>query len=135
MTRARTLVAWLLVASLSAATACEESRYGHVELHRVGGHPQAGIEPGGLVVPEGGVIVFEAEPRSDAGSPGYTGLERFKLRPSDPDIAMAHRAILRDTWVVSGLSIGRTELQVLVDGDVVDDVPVEIVPVETEEGP
>ena len=36
---------------------------------------------------------------------------------------------------MSGLSIGRTELQVLVDGDVVDDVPVEIVPVETEEGP
>jgi hypothetical protein len=124
----------LLCLSLFVATACEASRYGNVELHRVGGHPEAEIGPGGLVVPEGGVIVFEAQPLADAASPAYVGLERFKLRPSDSDVAMAHRAILRDTWVVSGLSLGRTELQVLVDGEVVDDVPVEIVPA-PEDGP
>jgi hypothetical protein len=136
MTSARCFGASLLVAaSLFVAAACEASRYGHVEIHRVGGHPDAEIGPGGFVVPEGGVIVFEAQPLSDAGSPAYVGLERFKLRPSDPDVAMAHRAILRDTWVVSGLSLGRTELQVIVDGDVVDDVAVEIVPVELEDAP
>jgi len=136
MSRTRMLGASLLLAgSLSLTTACEASRYGNVELHRVGGHPQAGIGPGGFVVPEGGVIVFEAQPLADAGSPGYVGLERFKLRPSNPDVAMAHRAILRDTWVVSGLSLGHTELQVLVDNEVVDDVPVEIVIAEAEEGP
>lgn len=135
MTCTRTLRALLLLASLAAAAACESSRYGHVELYRVGGHAEAAIAPGGLSLPEGGVLVFEAQPRADAGSPEYAGLERFKLRPSDPDVAMAHRAILRDTWVVSGMSVGETRLQVLVDGEVVDEVPVEVfAAVEEDEG-
>jgi hypothetical protein len=126
MIGARTLRTLLLVAPLAAMAGCESSRYGHVELYRVGGHPDAGIAPSGLSLPEGGVLVFEAQPRADAASPEYSGLERFKLRPSDPDVAMAHRAILRDTWVVSGMSIGETRLQVLIDDQVVDDVPVEV---------
>jgi hypothetical protein len=127
MSRARLFGPCLLLAAASlVTTACESSRYGHVELYRVGGHPEAEIAPSGLSLPEGGVLVFEAQPRADAASPEYVGLERFKLRPSDPDVAMAHRAILRDTWVVSGMSVGETRLQVLVDGEVVDDVPVEV---------
>lgn len=134
MSRARFVGSCLLLAAASlVATACEQSRYGHVELYRVGGHPDAEIAPSGLSVPDGGVLVFEAQPRSEAASPEYTGLERFKLRPSDPDVAMAHRAILRDTWVVSGMSIGETRLQVLVDNEVVDDVPVEVFAAEPEE--
>jgi hypothetical protein len=126
MIGARTLRTLLLVVPLAVMAACESSRYGHVELYRVGGHPDAEIAPSGLSLPEGGVLVFEAQPRADAASPEYSGLERFKLRPADPDVAMAHRAILRDTWVVSGMSLGETRLQVLVDDQVVDDVPVEV---------
>jgi hypothetical protein len=133
MTRARAFGPWLLVASLSAASGCESSRYGHVELYRVGGHPDAEITPSGLSIPEGGVLLFEAQPRAETGSPEYVGLERFKLRPSDPHVATAHRTILRDTWVVSGMAAGSTRLQVLVDGEVVDDVPVEIVVAEGED--
>jgi hypothetical protein len=128
MSRTRIIMLWALsVVPLVVASACQSSRYDRVELYRVDGHPDAGIEPGGIVVPEGGVLVFEAQPRAETASPEYVGLERFKLRPADPDVAMAYRAILSDTWVVSGMSIGRTELQVIIDGDVVDEVPVEIV--------
>jgi hypothetical protein len=122
----------LLAVGLCAATACEESRYDHVDLFRLQGDGGAQIGSGGLVVPEGGVLVFEAHPRAEATSAEYVGLERFKLRPSDPDVAMARRAILRDTWVVSGVSVGTTQLQVLVDNDVVDSIPVEII--EEEDG-
>ena len=124
MTRASSITALALVAVL--ASGCESSRYGHVELYRVGGHASAEIGPGGLSVPEGGVIVFEAQPYADAGSSDYVGLERFKLRPADPDVAVAYRAILRDTWVVGGRTEGSTVLHVIVDGQVVDEVPVEI---------
>lgn len=127
MIRTSMLGAWLGGALLLSTSACESSRYDRVELHRTGGHPEAGIAPNGLTVPEGGVLVFKAQPRAAAASPEYEGLERFKLTPSDPDVATAHRAILRDTWVVSGMSIGTTQLLVIVDGDVVDEVPVEIV--------
>lgn len=133
MTRARLLCSYLCGAAILSAIACESSRYDRVELHRTGGHPDAGIAPGGLTVPEGGVLVFRAQPRAEAASPEYEGLERFKLTSSDPDVALAHRAILRDTWVVSGMSVGTTQLLVILDGDVVDEVPVEIV-VPQEEG-
>jgi hypothetical protein len=116
----------LLAVALCATAACEEARFDHVELYRLDGDAEAEIGSDGLVVPEGGVLVFEAYPRAEATSPEYVGLERFKLRPSDPDVAMAHRAILRDTWVVSGVSVGTTELQVLVDNELVDRIPVEI---------
>jgi hypothetical protein len=130
MTRAR-IVAWSLwVGLLGLATACEASRYGHVDLYQVGGHGAADIGPAGITVPEGGVIVFEAQPRAERASPPYKGWERFKLRVTDTRVALAYRAILRDTWVVGGLSVGTTRLQVLIDGEVVDDVPVEIVAAE-----
>lgn len=125
MTRARSIGAPLLLACF-AALACESSGYSHVELYRVSGHPDAELGSGGLSVPDGGVLVFEAQPRANASAPEYEGLERFKLRPADPDVALAHRAILRDTWVVSGMSVGETRLHVIIDGEVVDDVPVEI---------
>ncbi len=113
-------------AALASAVGCESSRFGHVQLFEVQGSPGAEITDK-ITVPEGGVIVFEAFPKADGVSPEYVGLERFKLRPDDPNVAEARRAILRDTWVVSGISIGTTRLQVLVDGEVVDGVPVEIV--------
>jgi hypothetical protein len=130
MTRARSFRSWgswLALVAIVSTSACESSRYDRVELHRTGGHPEAEIDPGGLTVPEGGVLVFRAQPRAEVSSPEYEGLERFKLTPSDSSVATAHRAILRDTWVVSGMSIGSTQLLVIVDGDVVDEVPVEIV--------
>lgn len=132
MIRSSTIGACLCAAVILSASACESSRYDRVELHRTGGHPEAEIAPDGLTVPEGGVLVFKAQPRAAAASPELEGLERFKLTPSDSSVATAHRAILRDTWVVSGMSIGTTELLVIVDGDVVDEVPVEIVAPEEE---
>lgn len=131
MSRARIVVsASLLAALLGGATACEASRYDHVDLYRVGGHSAAELDDGGIRVPEGGVIVFEAQPRAESSSPEYVGFERFKLRPTDPDVATAYRSILRDTWVVSGMGIGSTRLQVLVDDEVVDDMPIEVVAAE-----
>lgn len=130
MSRARMVAVPLLVALLGGATACEASRYDHVDLYRVDGHPGAALDGGAIRVPEGGVIVFEAQPRAAASSPDYVGFERFKLRPADPDVATAYRSILRDTWVVSGMAIGSTRLQVLIDDEVVDDMPVEIVAAE-----
>lgn len=123
-----------LAAALGAGAACEASRYGHVELFELRGTAEADIDRDGIVVPEGGVIVFEAKPRADGASPEYVGLERFKLRPGDPDVAMARRSILRDTWVVNGVAMGTTELHVMVDGDVVDRIPVEVTAPVDEEG-
>jgi hypothetical protein len=126
MSRARIVAASLLTGLLGLATACEASRFGHVELYRVGGDYGAEIGPNGITVPEGGVIVFEAQPYAEPASPEYKGWEDFDLRSTDASVAEAHRSILRDTWVVSGLLVGRTRLQVRIDGERVDDVPVEV---------
>ncbi len=118
---------WIaVVGMLMGAASCDSARFDHVELYEIQGSPGAEISSS-IIVPQGGVILFEAFPRAEANSVEYVGLERFKLRPDDPNVAEAHRAILRDTWVVSGIAVGTTRLQVLVDNEVVDRIPVEIV--------
>lgn len=120
------LLRTLSLSLLLAAAACESARFDHVELYEIEGSPGAKITTA-IIVPEGGVVVFEAYPRAESASREYEGLERFKLRSSDDDVADVHRAILRDAWVVSGMARGSTSLKVLVDDELVDTIPVEIV--------
>jgi hypothetical protein len=134
MSRLHTIGGGLGVAALLLASACESSRFGHLELYRTGGSYGAEISHE-ILVPEGGVILFEAFPRADPSSPEYIGLERLDLRPANPEVAFVSRAILSDTWVVGGMGVGSTQLHVEVDGDVVDTIPVEIFEGSEEEAP
>ncbi len=118
--------ACLSILLVLASAACESVRYDHVDVYLVDGHPEASLSQGELWVPEGGVLVFEAQPRAQQPSAPYQGLERFELRAVQPQVAEVRRAILRDTWVVSGISVGHAELQVIVDDGVVDELSVQV---------
>lgn len=129
---------WLargLVAALLGVTACDAARYGYVSMGEVNGTPGATLDAGRIIVPEGGVLVFRAEPRTDPGAREYLGLERFELLSREPSTAQVRHSILADTWVVNGVAVGSTELDVLVDGEVVDAIAVEVSPSDEEGAP
>lgn len=132
MSRGRTGWVGVVLFGLLASSGCDPE-YGRVSLHQRRSTPGAELGAEGIVVPEGGVLIFTAQPRAD-GSQQYVGFERFELVPSDSRIAEARRSILRDTWVVNGVETGTLELDVVIDGDVVDHIPVEVIP-SSEVGP
>ncbi|MCX4239940.1 hypothetical protein [Paraliomyxa miuraensis] len=115
-----------LALGLFGTVACDPE-FGRVSLHQLRATPEAELGAQGIVVPEGGVLVFEAQPRAAEGSRDYVGFERFEMRPSDSRKVEVRRSIVRDVWVVNGVESGSTALQVLIDGDVVDTIPVDVV--------
>ncbi len=104
------------------ASACDPE-YGELEIFVLDGTPGARASSTQMVVPVGGLLVFEAQPRSD-GAREYTGMERFELRTATFGVAELRRAVLRDTWVLNGLEAGETSIQVRVDGRTVDSIVV-----------
>lgn len=102
------------------------SAYGGVDIYVVGGDLDAVASPAGIRVTEGGVVVIEANPIAEEGHDDYNGLERFELRIADSRIARARRGVLKDTWVINGLAVGTTRVQVRVDGQLEHLIPMQV---------
>ncbi len=114
-------------ALLLGASACDQAaRYDRVNMYKVAGSVEADVEPGLLVVPRGGVLMFEAEPLSESGRREYTGMERFELFGTQPDVVGVRRSIRANSWVINGVRAGTATIVVELDGDPVDEIRVEV---------
>lgn len=116
----------LVLAALAVVSASCGSAYDHVEIYTIGGDFDAVASPAGIRVTEGGVVVLEAEPIAQEGHDAYEGLERFELRVADTRIARVRRGVLKDSWVVNGLEVGTTRVQVRVDGELEQLIPLQV---------
>lgn len=113
--------------ALLAALPCScGSAYDRVDIYVIGGDFDAVASPAGIRVTEGGVVVIEAEPIAEDGHKPYNGLERFELRVADTRIARVRHGVLKDSWVINGLEVGTTRLQVRVDGELEQLVPLQV---------
>jgi hypothetical protein len=116
----------LVLAALAVVSASCGSAYDHVEIYTIGGDFDAVASPAGIRATEGGVVVLEAEPVAQEGHDAYDGLERFELRVADTRIARVRRGVLKDSWVVNGLEVGTTRVQVRVDGELEQLIPLQV---------
>lgn len=120
----RTLLGAALLLSMGA---CDESaRYDHVNMFKVAGDVEGDVERGMLLVPHGGVLMFEAKPVAEPGRRGFDGLERFELVGTQPDVVGVRRSIRSDAWVVNGVRPGSASIVVELDGEPVDTLTVEV---------
>lgn len=117
----------IVVAALLLA-ACGPD-YSHLEFDQVA------IAPGTLIFSEEKIVISEAAAARvsataywDNGEAIDTADTSVRLRSADPDI-FGVDAIVGDTALLFyGIAVGGSELVVRVDGDVVDRIPVTIVP-------
>ncbi|MCH9686380.1 MAG: hypothetical protein K0V04_33415 [Deltaproteobacteria bacterium] len=129
MIRGRIVAAWLLAATSALAVACSP-RYDSVELRRVAGHPAARVSDREITVPEGGLVVIEADALSAAGSRDYEAIDAMELFSGNSDRVRVVQGLRVDTWMVLGVSQGDTEVLVRLNDRVEDGIPVRVTPQE-----
>lgn len=118
---------WIALVGLLALAGCDPE-YGTLRIREGAGEfNSAYVGSDGVVVEEGHVIIAFAEPIAAGGTKEYQGLERFQVEAANPSIATVSRGVLRDSFVIAGARIGNTRLEVLINGEIVDTVPLEVV--------
>lgn len=119
--RIRTFLAAVLLLA-----GCESARFDRVRMTKLVGDDLSEVSSQGVIVRRGTALMFNAQPLSEPGAPEYKGLERFKLISTNPDIAEIRRAVVRDAWVVTGGRPGSARMLVEIDGEIVDDIPLQV---------
>lgn len=124
MRRDRILGSCLAALSVLGLAACEPS-YEGISVRRVAGSYDAEISGSEMSVPEGAVVVFEPELQADRGD--YDALDVIDFQPHDRDVARVVPGLRAGTWMLLGASRGETELDVFVNDQLEDTIPVRVV--------
>lgn len=119
-----TLRKLIVLASLAAASC--GGAYDRLELFVIGGDRRTEVSTERIRIGEGGVVVIEARAESDADHGEYNGLEELELRMSDSRVARVRKGVLKDSWVINGAEPGDTVMQIRVDGQLEQVVPVRV---------
>ncbi len=101
------------------------ARYDRLNVYKQAGDSFADAGPGGIVVPVGGVVMFKARAIAD-GARDFVGFEELELVPDQPDVANVRRSIRSDSWVVNGKRAGSGNILVMLDGEPVDSISIEV---------
>lgn len=121
-----TLAAALATAGTLLAGCTPE--YGRVELDAVAGSDPATVSSDGITVVEGATVVFEADLRADFRKRGrYDAIDEVRFSSNDDAIARVVPGLHWDVWIVLGGSVGVTQLDVIVNGQLEDTIDVEVV--------
>lgn len=101
-------------------------RYEALHVQRVNGHLDARGSEAGFSVPEGTLLVFEVDPRSHRGRE-YDATDEVELEVEHPEVARIVQGLATDTWMLLGVGVGQTVVEVSINGEVHDHLPVDIV--------
>lgn len=114
------VAAFLLVLGVGA---CEPA-YEGISLRRVGGNLAAEIDGREVSVPEGTLLIFEPELEARRGK--YDALDEVAFEVLDGDVAQVIPGLRAGTWMLLGATEGRTEVDVLVNGEHEDSLVVRV---------
>jgi hypothetical protein len=115
------LAALLLV----GASACSP-RYETIEVDRVAGHVDADVSSSAFEVPEGGLVVFSIDAESEAARRDYDAFDDVELSTEHPSVARIEQGLATGTWMLMGVREGRTVLEVRINGELEDQLPVDV---------
>ena len=124
----RTIISTALLASTVCSLAACAPRYESIDVVRRGGAEGAYGSADEFEVPEGGVLLFAAAPVADDSRPEYEEDEgELELFVADPDVAQLIAGRREGEWLMMGIAAGETELEVVVDDELQERIPVIIV--------
>lgn len=114
----------LMALVLAGASACAPS-YDTLEVDWIQGSVGAEASGGGFSVQEGKLIVFSAKPESGHGR-AYEAIDVLELASEAPQVARVEQGLAVGTWMIMGVARGSTALEVRIDGELEDRIPVEV---------
>lgn len=114
----------LMTLVLAAASACAPS-YDTLEVDWIQGSVGAEASADGFSVQEGKLIVFSAKPESGHGR-AYEAIDVLELASEAPSVARVEQGLAVGTWMIMGVARGSTTLEVRVDGELEDRIPVDV---------
>ena len=123
MKRLRSACAAAVLAATSLGAGCS-AEYGGISIYKVDGDAGSVADRSRIRLRQGRVLVFEAHVREADPDRPYQGFEEVELWSPERDVAEVRPVVLVDTWMVIGFSPGETQMQVRVDGDIVESVPI-----------
>lgn len=109
---------------LASASACTPS-YGTLAVDRIQGSLGAEASADGFSVQEGKLIVFSASPESARGR-DYEVIDVLELDSEAPEVARVEQGLAVGTWMIMGVARGSTTLEVRIDGELEDRLPVAV---------
>lgn len=125
------LIAGLAV--LAVLAGCQ-SDYQTLRVRRLAGAEQAEANDQGFIVPEGRIVVFSAKPISRDTAEEYDVTDVLELRSVDSRIARVVPGVRVDSFAITGGSVGQTEIEVFINGDFQEAIPVVVDRQVAEEG-
>lgn len=121
------------LALLAALAGCQ-SDYETLRVRRLAGAEEAEASGQGFIVPEGRIVAFTAKAISRDTAEEYDVTDVLELRSVDSRIARVVPGVRVDTWAITAGSVGQTEIEVFVNGDFQEAIPVVVDRQAVEEG-
>jgi hypothetical protein len=115
----------LVALVIAGVSACSPS-YERLEVDRIQGPVEAELSGSAIVVPEGKLVVFSAEP-SSSRIRDYDATHELELVSASPGVARVEQGIAVDTWMVMGVARGQTTLEVRIEGELEDRITVDVI--------
>ncbi len=115
------LCSWVVI----GLSACG-SQYESIDVRRVGGHVEARGSHSGFTVPEGGLLVFDVGANAEGSSRDYDVTDVVELSSQDVEVARFVQGLATDSWMLMGVHAGQTSVDVRINGEVVEQIPVDI---------
>ncbi len=124
----RRIISTALLTLTACGLAACAPRYETIDVVRRGGAEGAYGSGSEFEIPEGGVLLFGAAPIADDSRPDYEdGEGELELFLADPEVAQLIHGRRDGEWLMMGLAAGETELEVVVDDELQERIPVFIV--------
>ena len=117
---------WLVVLALTAV-GCD-TRYEGLSFSRIEGPAEAKVGEDGIELAEGRVVTFEVTPRAIDNRRDYDITDEVDLDSTVTSVARVEEGVKVDTWMILGVEAGDADLEVRVNGDVEDHIPITILP-------
>ena len=109
---------------LAGASACAPT-YDTIDVEWIQGSVGAEASDEGFSVQEGKLIVFSAKPQSARGR-DYEAIDVLELASEEASVARVEQGLAVGTWMIMGVARGSTMLEVRIDGELEDRIPVDV---------
>ena len=102
------------------------SDYETLRVRRLAGAPDADVSAQGFIVPDGRIVVFSAQPVARSSAEDYDVTDTLELRSVDSQVARVMPGVRVNTWAIAAGSVGQTHVEVFVNGEFQDAIPLAV---------